>query len=527
MPVSASSAGTDLIHLPSKTAVLAYAKSEVGLLWSSIIAAKSTTTFFSLTPNQKGVLLQLNTLLSQQSGGKILEEAFRTAIHSLYIPQTVIDLAEDPFKSPVAVFQALQLSTKAKTFIDIASMDQKLNPLQFMMQLRGSSHLLKTVVNDGDMHEVTNFCKRYLEEWKFSPFATSRLWMKELRAAAAKATPPPQIYWITNQSIQIGSSTIIIPEYLQFIKDELNSLWEFLRDTLMFNIPAEDFKKMCSPEHLGKATEHPSIGDNSLFMETSTFYREDPSSFFLNHDAINLVTHMARNECLGLNATISPVKILVPVSESHEVKWDYEQCHEWLSKVHLAWERAYCLYHTTSGLPARVTEEVTLRMTHSPLGPSNLLTINGKLQTRSDYNKTSTTSGLSKHITRVLHPHLAHIFLVLLRCIRPLELQILKGVGAADDSTALLYTTMLFVSWGQVWDSKGAAEVFAAWFSQGLHLERAGVSFYRQFATALQRKWLSEMDHSTRAEYDKAVQNDEGTQFEAVSAWWQANLQLN
>lgn len=370
------------------------------------------------------------------------------------------------------------------------------------------------------------FCGKYLEEWKFSPFGTSRLWIKEIRAATYKIIPPSRMLWTANQELEIGSSLVSVPTYLKFIKEELNSLQEFIRSTLMFNTPTEDFNRMCSPLSLRTATGRPSIGDNPLFLETAFLYKDDPSGFFLNQDALNLVTHMAKDGCLGLNSTISPVDVLVPRDKSRQVEWDHPKCYQWLSNIHIAWERAYCLYHTTSGLPARATEEVTLRMTHSSLGPTNLFIVNGKLETRSDYNKTSTTSGLSKHITRVFHPDLAHIFLVLLMCIRPLEYQVLKGVGSVDDSTDFVYTTMLFASWGRMWDSKGATELFAPWISQGLGLDHAGVALYRQFATALQRKWLTEMDSLARLDYDKAAQGDE-SQFAAVSKWWQANLQLD
>lgn len=60
-----SLAGTALVHLPSEAAVLIYAKSEVNLLWSSILAAKSRDTFIHLTLEQKKILLQLNLHLSQ------------------------------------------------------------------------------------------------------------------------------------------------------------------------------------------------------------------------------------------------------------------------------------------------------------------------------------------------------------------------------------------------------------------------------------------------------------------------------
>jgi hypothetical protein len=99
---------------------------------------------------------------------------------------------------------------------------------------------------------------------------------------------------------------------------------------------------------------------------------------------------------------------------------------------------------------------------------------------RSDYSKTSTSSGLSRHITCVLHPQLAHIFLVLLRCIQPLELQILKEIDATDEFMDLVYTTMLFASWGKNWDSKEATEAFTIWFSQGLGLKHTGIALYWQ-----------------------------------------------
>lgn len=64
------------------------------------------------------------------------------------MPKTTLELANDAFQSPVAAFQALQVSNKDKTFAKIGSMDQKLNPLQFMIQLRGISQILKTAADN-------------------------------------------------------------------------------------------------------------------------------------------------------------------------------------------------------------------------------------------------------------------------------------------------------------------------------------------------------------------------------------------
>ena len=445
------------------------------------------------------------------------------------MPANTINLADDQFQSPVAAFQALQISTRDKTFVEIRSMDQKLNPLQFMMQLRGFSHILETAAED-ETHfggPAIEICQQYLEEWRFSPFATSRLWTKELRAAAYKTRPPSKMYWVDKQTLQINSATILIPKYCQFLKEELNSLHEFLRTVVMFNMPDQDFEKICNPESLGTETGHPSPGNNPLFPKNASLYGKDSSAFLLNQHAIDFAVHVAKQQHLGLDHSIPVEDILAPTAKSTQVKWNHDKCHKWLSRVHTAWERAYCLYHTTSGLPARVTEEVSLRMTHSNLGPTNIFIASGKLQTRSDYSKTSTTSGLHKCITRALHPQLSHIFLVLLMCIRPLELQVLKGIDATDGSLDLEYTTMLFASWGKVWDSKGAGEVFTAWLRSGFGVElKAGIALYRQFATSLQRQWLQETDHSIRTNPEQGTESDE-SQFEAVSQWWQTNLQLN
>jgi hypothetical protein len=56
-----------LVHLPSKAAVLVCAKSEVGLSWTSVLAAKSGNTFIHLSPDQKNLLLQPKCHLSLQS----------------------------------------------------------------------------------------------------------------------------------------------------------------------------------------------------------------------------------------------------------------------------------------------------------------------------------------------------------------------------------------------------------------------------------------------------------------------------
>jgi len=335
------------------------------------------------------------------------------------------------------------------------------------------------------------------------------------------------MYWIDEQTLKIDSVNVLIPKYCQFLKDELSSLHEFLREIVMFNIPVNDFENLCNLGSFGNATGYPSTGNNPLFPKNADFYGRDPSAFLLNHNAHIFLTHIIKHQQLGLDQTIPVHDILAPRVNSTQIKWNCDKCHEWLSEVHAAWERAYCLYHVTSGLPARVTEEVSLRITHSHLGPTNLFIVNGKLQTRSDYNKTSSSSGLHKYITRVLHPCLAHIFLVLLMCVRPLELQILKGIDAGDEHVDFIYTTMLFASWGKGWDSKEAGEVFRAWLSDGFGGElKAGIALYRQFAVALQRQWLYKTDGSVWTNPEQGTQSNE-SQFEAVSLWWQTNLQLD
>lgn len=332
--------------------------------------------------------------------------------------------------------------------------------------------------------------------------------------------------WVDDQTLQFDTMAISVPKYLEFVKNELNSLKEFLRSTVMFNIPLEEFNALCDSSSLGVLENPPSMESNPLFPGNSCFYNKDSSYFLLNKDAISFVAYMIKLQLLGLESMALPQNVLAPSPNTTPVEWDDEKCHQWLSDVHTAWERAYCLYHTTSGLPGRTTEEVILRMTHSASGPVNLFVIDGKLQTQSDYNKSSNTTGLHKHITRVFHPTLAHIFLLLIMCVRPLELQVLRGVSDTDDSVDFAYTTMLFASWGKAWNSKEATEAFSAWLQNGLSLKfTTGIAFYRQFATVLQRKWLYEADSSVYSNSGHGVSTID--QFDIVSKWWQTKLQLN
>lgn len=133
-----------LIHLPSKATVLLYAKSEVGLLWCSMSAATSGSSFIHLLPEQKTILHKLSNLLSSRSQNNKLEEILYKAIYSLYMPQTIVNLIKNPFQSPVTAFQALQVTKKDKTFTDIRFMDRTLNQLQFMIQLWGISYILES-----------------------------------------------------------------------------------------------------------------------------------------------------------------------------------------------------------------------------------------------------------------------------------------------------------------------------------------------------------------------------------------------
>ena len=211
------------------------------------------------------------------------------------------------------------------------------------------------------------------------------------------------------------------------------------------------------------------------------------------------------------SALVSKNKLGLTVGQSTDgspiISGDTGDIWKWLDTIEEAWRLLYCLYHTTSGLPGRGTEESILQWNNSITGRRHLFTTDGAIQITSNYHKGTALVGTYKTITRLILPQLSTILLILLRIVRPLQLTLHLQFGSKPkpgtksnqlSSGAIQnYRTKIFVKNGRVWNSRDQSEALQDWFNQCFGV-KLGIRWYRQFATALQRKWILELPHDPR-----------------------------
>lgn len=209
------------------------------------------------------------------------------------------------------------------------------------------------------------------------------------------------------------------------------------------------------------------------------------------------------------NAIVSQNKLGLEVGQSADGLPKFsghpQEIWKWLAAIDKAWSLLYCLYHITSGLPGRGTEESMLQWTNSTTGRRHLFTTDGAILVTSDYHKGTALTGTYKTVTRLVLPELSVVFLTLLRIVRPFQLTLHLQFGSEPKNGRKLdqlspgvienYRTKIFIKNGRMWNSRDQSEALNDWFTQCLGAP-LGIRWYRQFAKALQRKWISELARS-------------------------------
>jgi len=199
-----------------------------------------------------------------------------------------------------------------------------------------------------------------------------------------------------------------------------------------------------------------------------------------NHDSEKFFSAMEARGCLGLS------------SPDEELIFDKYLCLDWESNIHEAMGEAYCLSHTTAGLPARATEEVEMNYTNTADGRRNLFGREDTLAIISNYHKGTLSTGTYRFILRLLPYRLARIFYILLRIIRPIEVLILSEFVVKPEMKELMmeqYQTKIFVSWGRAWTTHVMSATLMAWFKMAIG-HPIGIRTYRHLAIAMQERYL-------------------------------------
>jgi len=310
--------------------------------------------------------------------------------------------------------------------------------------------------------------------------------MRAFSRVVRNSPPPVSVRWSEDEAVEVDGHLISLQEYRLHLHFTMAKLQDLVNTQVLCGISPLD------------------IGINTMITSDPNADNYTPYYGPLSHGMSQWMDNPDSDKFAS--AMISQGKLGLVIGKSADGSTKFsghtQGVWEWLSAIEEAWRLVYCLYHVTSGLPGRGTEESMLQWNNSTTGRRHLFTTDGAIQIISNYHKGTALTGTYKTITRLVLPQLSTIFLILLRIVRPLQLTLHLQFGSEPTngrkpdqlSSEVIenYRTKIFIKNGRMWNSRDQSEVLQEWFTQyfGAPL---GIRWYRQFATALQRKWIPEL----------------------------------
>ena len=315
--------------------------------------------------------------------------------------------------------------------------------------------------------------------------------MRSFSRAVRNSPPPATIRWSEDKAVEVNGHFVLLESYKSHIHSSIAKLQNIINTKILCGICLSDIG-ICI-----KITTDLDADNGTLHYGPLS---HEMSEWMDNPDSDRFASAIVLQNKLGL--TVGQSADGSPKFSGHT-----QEIWEWFAALEEAWRLLYCLYHATSGLPGRGTEESMLQWTNSATGRRHLFTADGAIRITSNYHKGMALTSTYKTITRLVLPQLSTIFLILLRIVRPFQLTLhlqfgprpTKGRKPDHLSLEIIenYRTKIFIKNGRVWNSTDQSEALRNWFLQcfGVSL---GIRWYRQFATALQRKWILELPDDDR-----------------------------
>jgi len=335
------------------------------------------------------------------------------------------------------------------------------------------------------------FCEKHLIGGTFSIFSTVRHWMSSFSRVVRNSPPPVTVRWSGDEAVEVNGHLVVLKSYQSHIHSSVTKLQDLIDNQVLCGINLSDIN-ICTKITADLDADNSTLHYSPLSHEMSE-WMDNPDSDKFSH-AILLQNKLGLK--VGHSADGSP-----------KFSGHTQEIWEWFAAVEEAWELLYCLYHVTSGLPGRGTEESMLQWANSTTGRRHLFTTDGAIQIISNYHKGTALTNTYKTITRLVLPQLSTIFLILLRIVRPFQLTLYLQFGSKPTkgkkpnhlSLGVIenYHTKIFIKNGRMWNTRDQSEALRNWFLQCFHAP-LGIRWYRQFATALQRKWILELPHDSR-----------------------------
>lgn len=315
---------------------------------------------------------------------------------------------------------------------------------------------------------------------KNTPFGFVREWVKSLSWIVRKTPTKGMVTWLERdgiQSVRLLNYTVNIDQYRSAVQSTLRDCLAHIHSKVLFNISLPDFSLQLPDDQQDELTRGYGL-------------------FSLSLDSDNLGDSGAGAASSSLLRSLLELGTLCHLDEtSQTISWDTVLLNQWLANVCMAWEYVYILMHLLA-LPARGAEEELWQHANGPESARHLFVSHAlqTLVTKSNYNKTSSITGIYKTIIRVIPYQVAQAVTILLGSVRPIELVATLQFQCSSPSRAQeisdLYRTRLFTTMGQPWNSERMSLMLRSWFMKHLKVPFS-MRLHRQFAKALQRKFLS------------------------------------
>lgn len=325
-------------------------------------------------------------------------------------------------------------------------------------------------VNHVEFRPISELFGKWAVQTRVSPLGSLREWIARLSHFVFNTPPPDMVEWHDEDNMSLKAYKIHIPTYFKCVLDSLEDTRKHVRTKVL-----RDFKISLTVPHID--SQNYTTHGHSIFGPPADSLRNSDSAAFLG--ALLREGTLCR---LGPDGTII---------------WDLPMVLRWLTDIDRAWSEVYCLLHILS-LPGRGTEETIFQWTNSKDGRRHLCVINQVIGLLSDYHKGHQTTGLYKQILRLMPNELGFIITILIRTVRPVEVAAYAQLYSSEDqkeNLRFLYTSKLFVSFGQQWKSDRLSTLLKAWWKRYMDLP-FGLNLHRQFAVGLQRKFLSYVEEN-------------------------------
>lgn len=340
------------------------------------------------------------------------------------------------------------------------------------------------------LSRIVQLIKLWLSLGSVCPMSTLKRWIKRLSKVARTTHRLAVCSWNgASNTLEINGRSINVDVYFATVRRSLFELGVFIREKVLRGFQVDQHYTF--PKSSNEDFTERKLGFGLFWQEHPTKLSNVSSRAFTDH--------------LG-----SCDQAILGKDYQGRLHWNPVRRMEWLSQVDEAWQRTFPLMHVTT-LPARAPEILHFQVLNSQASIRHIMLYNDTLATLSNYNKTTSTTDVNKHILRILPKSLAIDLAIMLEVVRPVELLAVthqRGTMAPSKEPVRLdklYRRHIFITDGTPWTPVKLAAVLRRWFQANFNLPW-GINRHRHMAKNLTHIYIKHEDQtSLELAYDGAM----------------------